>query len=229
MTVQPTPDQHRFNFSMTVASTVRPPLVVLVEDDVDFAAMAQRYLERDGFRVVTAGDAAAGQRVVEEQRPDLVILDLGLPDGSGLELLTGLRAAGRVPVIILSGRADEPDRVVGLELGADDYVAKPCSLRELASRVRAVLRRAAGAVPSRGPTFAFDGLEVDTEAMEARAGCSPLDLTPLEFALLRFLAERPRRTYSRAQLLEAVWGSAEGWQSASTVSEHVYRLRRKLE
>ncbi|MFC0431937.1 response regulator transcription factor [Kutzneria buriramensis] len=202
------------------------PVVAFVEDEADLVAMAESYLRRDGFRVVTAVDARSAATVLSEHDPDLMVLDLGLPDGNGLDLLREVRAGRHLPVIILTGWSSERERVVGLELGADDYVVKPFSLPELAARIRAVLRRSRS---SRAPAvIRHGGLAIDTDSHEVTANGHPVKLTPLEYRLLLHLAAAPRRVFTAAQLLTAAWGWASERQDPSSVVEHVYRLRRKL-
>jgi DNA-binding response OmpR family regulator len=191
------------------------PHLALIEDEPDFALMCRSYLERAGFTVTWAMDARAGKSVLHESRVDLAILDLGLPDGSGLELLRGLRSTSRLPVIVVSGRGAEADRVAGLEIGADDYLVKPFSQRELVARIQAVLRRSR---PPDEPTVIQAGsLLVDTSARQASVDGAALTLRPKEFALLETLAAAPGRVF---------WGAS--WQQSATVVEHVYRLRGKL-
>jgi DNA-binding response OmpR family regulator len=202
---------------------VRPHLA-LIEDDPDFALMCRTYLEREGFSVSWAMDARAGKAVMHDGGIDLVVLDLGLPDGSGLELLRALRSTSRLPVIVVSGRGDETDRVAGLEIGADDYLVKPFSQRELVARIGAVLRRCR---PPELPTVLDVGtLRVDTAARQASGPGVLLNLRPKEYALLEALARSPGRVFSAEQLLELIWGAS--WQQPATVVEHVYRLRGKL-
>ncbi|MCX4903023.1 response regulator transcription factor [Streptomyces sp. NBC_00878] len=200
------------------------PHLALIEDDPDFALMCRTYLEREGFTVTWAMDARAGKAVMYDGGIDLVVLDLGLPDGSGLELLRALRSTSRLPVIVVSGRGDETDRVAGLEIGADDYLVKPFSQRELVARIGAVLRRSQ---PPELPTVLDVGtLRVDTAARQARGAGVPLHLRPKEYALLEVLVRSPGRVFSAGQLLELIWGAS--WQQPATVIEHVYRLRGKL-
>ncbi|EOD70489.1 response regulator transcription factor [Amycolatopsis vancoresmycina] len=207
-----------------LATDLARPVVVFVEDEADLVAMAGAYLRRDGFRVVTASDTRSAAAALREHDADLMVLDLGLPDGNGLDLLRGVRAGRHLPVIILTGWSSERERVVGLELGADDYVVKPFSLPELAARIRAVLRRSR---PQADPVLRYGTLVIDTASHEVTADGEQLALTPLEYALLAFLAAEPRRVFTTAQLLSAGWGWASERQSPSVV-EHVYRLRRKL-
>lgn len=199
----------------------------MVDDEPRVREVVAAYLERDGYRVLEAADAAAARRHLAGPRPDLVILDVMFPGGSGLELLGEIRRASQIPVIVLTARTEEADRVLGLELGADDYVVKPFSPRELVARVRSVLRRSA---PAR--TFermAFEGLEIDRAAREVTVDGESVSLTAKEFDLLAFLAEHPRQVFSRAQLLDQVWDSSVEWQDPATVTVHVRRIRRKIE
>ncbi|HEX2297945.1 MAG TPA: response regulator transcription factor [Pseudonocardiaceae bacterium] len=202
------------------------PLIGLIDDEPDLVAMSRAYLERDGFRVLDAGDATSGLAALRREPVDLVVLDLGLPDGNGLDLLRTVRSTSQVPIIIVTGRSGETDRVVGLELGADDYLVKPFSQRELVARIRAVLRRSH---PEQPPSVIRVGaLLIDTAAREIRTAANPIALTPREYRLLAFLAASPGQTFSAEQLLEHVWDSSQQWQVPSTVAEHVYRVRRKL-
>ncbi|MHC3469988.1 response regulator transcription factor [Streptomyces sp. 7R007] len=200
------------------------PHLALIEDDPDFALMCRSYLERAGFTVTWAMDARAGKGVLYDGGVDLAVLDLGLPDGSGLELLRALRSTSRLPVIVVTGRGAEADRVAGLEIGADDYLVKPFSQRELVARIHAVLRRSR---PPDAPRVLHAGsLRVDTGARQAFADGILLTLRPKEYALLEMLAAAPGRVFSPEQLLERIWGTS--WQQPATVVEHVYRLRGKL-
>jgi DNA-binding response OmpR family regulator len=202
------------------------PVVALVDDEADLVAMAAAFLRRDGFQILVAGDARGGAALLREHPVDLLVLDLGLPDGNGLDFLRGVRAGRHLPVIILTGWTEEHERVVGLELGADDYVVKPFSLPELAARIRAVLRRtqprAAEAVHRLGR------LTIDTRSREVTADGAPIALAPLEYALLALLATAPRQVFTTGQVRTLVWGSTPGHADDSSVAEHVYRIRRKL-
>jgi two-component system response regulator ResD len=204
---------------------VHASAVLLVEDEIDLRTVTSTYLRVHGYDVLEAGDGRAARRVLTERPVDVVVLDLGLPDEDGLLLLRTVRAAGDVAVVVVTGRGAEPDRVAGLELGADDYLVKPFSQRELSARIGAVLRRRRPAAPA---LLRFGPLVIDTEAREALVLERPIALTRREYDLLVFLARNPGRSYSHEQLLSAVWDSTSEWQSSSTVSEHVYRLRRKL-
>jgi len=198
--------------------------LALIEDDPDFALMCRSYLERAGFTVTWAIDARAGKAVMHEGGIDLAVLDLGLPDGSGLDLLRALRSTSRLPVIVVTGRGEEADRVAGLEIGADDYLVKPFSQRELVARIRAVLRRSQP--PEIAEILEVGTLRVDTAARRADVGGAVLTLRPKEYALLELLARSPGRVFSSEQILEQIWGVS--WQPPATVVEHVYRLRGKL-
>ncbi|MGZ8735394.1 MAG: response regulator transcription factor [Acidimicrobiia bacterium] len=200
--------------------------VLVVDDDDAVRLLVRRALEREGLRVEEAPDAARARQSFEGGTWDLVVLDVSLPDLSGLDLLRQLRVVGDVPVIMLSGRGDEADRVAGLESGADDYVVKPFYPRELAARVRSLLRRSGAR--TRPSVLEFDELTIDTASRQALLHGTPVELTAREFDLLEFLASAPRQAFSRAQLLQRVWGSSSAWQQESTVTEHVRRIRRKL-
>jgi DNA-binding response OmpR family regulator len=205
--------------------------VLVVDDDATLAEVVERYLERDGFEVETVGNGRLALERALEDPPDLVVLDLMLPGMDGLDVCRRLRALAPVPVIMLTARGDESDRVVGLEIGADDYVSKPFSPKELVARVRAVLRRSKGplAAPAPGPTPVFNDrdLRVDVAARETRLGGAVVALTAREFELLVFLLRHPRQAFRREDLLQHVWGTRYG--DTSTVTVHVRRLREKIE
>lgn len=188
-----------------------------------------RYLERDGFTVHEVGDGDAAMAWLAEHRASLVVLDVMLPGIDGLAILKAVRESGDVPVILLTARTDEIDRIVGLELGADDYVVKPFSPRELTVRVRNLLKRVAPAAADTGGILDFGSLVLDPLAREARLDGAVVTLTPKEFDLLLLLARSPRQVFSRRQLLDLVWGSAPEYQDPATVTVHVGRLRQKLE
>ncbi len=203
----------------------------MVDDDATVAEVVGRYLERDGFAVEVALDGEAALATAIADPPDLVVLDLMLPRIDGLEVCRRLRALAPVPVIMLTARGDESDRIIGLELGADDYVAKPFSPRELVSRVRAVLRRARGPLtppPTGAPAILVDGdLRVDVLAREASIGGQHVPLTAREFELLVFFMRHPRAAFRREEVMSEVWGSRYG--DTSTVTVHVRRIREKIE
>jgi DNA-binding response OmpR family regulator len=205
------------------------PRVLIVEDDPNVSEVVARYLEREGYRVEVASDGAAGLERALADLPDLVVLDLMLPSVGGLEVCRRLREVAPVPVIMLTARGEEADRIAGLELGADDYMAKPFSPRELTARVRAVLRRANGVLTvATEPAFLRAGdLEVDVIAHEVRISGELVALTAKEFDLLAHLMRNPRRAFRREELLDDVWGFSYG--DTSTVTVHIRRLREKIE
>jgi DNA-binding response OmpR family regulator len=212
-----------------MVTTVEVIRVLVVDDDPNVAEVVTRYLEREGYEVETVGDGLVAVDRATADPPDLVVLDLMLPGIDGLEVCRRLRALAPVPVIMLTARGDETDRIIGLDLGADDYLAKPFSPRELTARVRAVLRRAQAPLPTAGlPAVLTAGaIEVDVPAREARVGGAVVPLTAREFELLTYLMRHPRRAFRREELLEAVWGWSYG--DTSTVTVHVRRLREKIE
>jgi DNA-binding response OmpR family regulator len=201
--------------------------VLVVDDESLVREVVTSYLVRDGFDVIEAEDGASALRLVEEASPDLVVLDVMLPIRDGFEVLGEIRRNHDVPVILLTARTEEADRVLGLEIGADDYVVKPFSPRELAARVRSVLRRARPAPLS--PRLEFPGLVLDGTTRDVLVDGEGVEMTPKEFDLLLFLASAPRRVYSRAQLLEQVWDSSPDYQDPSTVTVHIRRIRQKIE
>jgi two-component system OmpR family response regulator len=199
--------------------------VVVVEDEANIADLVRLYLERDGFRVRTAATGAAAIAAIEEHRPRLVLLDVGLPDVDGLELCQQIRATSSVPVIFLTARDSEVDRVVGLELGGDDYITKPFSPAELVARVKAVLRRAdGGSVPD---VTQVGRVTVDTGRREVRVDGAAIEFTTKEFDLLRYLAERPGLALSRQPVLDGVWGY-DWYGDPRTVDVHIAQVRKKL-
>lgn len=205
-----------------------PARVLVVEDDPTVAEVVARYLERDGHEVECVGDGAEALRRALADPPDLMVLDLMLPKLDGLQVCRKLRERRPVPVIMLTALGEEMDRVVGLETGADDYVTKPFSPRELALRVQSVLRRARGALVPTGTGVLRDGdLVVDVGAHEVRLGGKEITLTAREFDLLVYLLRNPRQAFSRTALLDQVWGWSFG--DSSTVTVHVRRLREKIE
>jgi DNA-binding response OmpR family regulator len=214
------------NPSVPRVPPVRARRVLVVDDDADARWLVAEALVEHGFEVSEAEDGHRAQALVEGRSPDLVILDLGLPGISGLDILRWLRTTGDVPVIVLTGRGDSSDRVVGLELGADDYVVKPFDARELVARVNAVLRRGHESEDLR---LDFGDLVIDVRSRDVMVDGCEVELTAKEFDLLMCLASTPRQVYSRAQLLDQVWGSSVDWQDSRTVDEHVYRLRAKIE
>ena len=202
--------------------------VVVVEDDPHIAQLVELYLNDAGYRVHLAGDADEALAAVRSRAPRLVVLDIGLPgEVDGLELCRRLRATSSVAIVLLTARADEIDRVVGLELGADDYLTKPFSPRELVARVRAVMRRTEGPAPDRPAVISFGNVEVDTRRREVRIDGEPVALATREFGLLQYLAEHRGTALSRRQLLDGAWGH-DWYGDERTVDVHVRQLRKKL-
>jgi DNA-binding response OmpR family regulator len=199
----------------------------VVDDEPIVRDVVVRYLARDGHKTLEAGDGEEARRLLERDAASLVILDVMLPGLDGLELCRWIRARSDLPIVMLTARGEEADRIVGLELGADDYVTKPFSPRELAARVRTVLRRSNGASPPR-ETIAFGEVELDSGSREARRAGEAVQLTAKEFELLWFLASHPRHVFSRDQLMARVWGY-EAAVDTGTVTVHVRRLREKIE
>jgi len=208
-------------------TALEPTRILVVEDDATVAEVVGRYLEREGYEVEIVGDGRVALDRATARPPDLMVLDLMLPGLDGFEVFRGLRAMAPVPVIMLTARGDEDERVAGLELGADDYVSKPFSPRELTARVKSVMRRAAEPVPARTGTLESGQLTLDLDSHEVRLGGRPVSLTALEFDLLSFLMLHPNRVFRREQLLAQVWGYTFG--DTSTVTVHVRRLREKIE
>jgi len=211
-------------------SSLPPPArsrrVLVVEDDADARWLAADALVEHGFEVSEAADGHEALEQFHSRQPDLVVLDLGLPGIGGLDILKRLRATSDVSIIVLTGRGDRSDRVVGLELGADDYVVKPFDSRELVARVNAVLRRGHG---DRNDKLDFGDLVIDLKTRDVSHNGELVELTSKEFDVLAFLARSPRQVISREQLLDQVWGSSPEWQNPSTVNEHIHRLRKKIE
>ena len=208
-----------------------PGTIVVVEDDPNIADLIDMYLRRDGHRVISVDRGEAGLEAVEREKPRLVILDVGLPGAvDGFEVCRRIRATSSVPVLMLTARDEEIDRVLGFELGADDYVTKPFSPRELAARVKAIIRRADGPPPASGATvITLAGVEVDLGRREARLvdGPTVVPLATREFDLLAYLARNRGLALSRQQLLDGVWGP--GWYGDErTVDVHVGQLRKKF-
>jgi two-component system alkaline phosphatase synthesis response regulator PhoP len=203
------------------------PTVLVVDDERQIATIARDYLSRAGFSVIVAADGAKGLDLARQQRPDLVVLDLGLPRLDGLEVARSLRRESDVPIVMLTARVDESDRLKGFEIGADDYITKPFSPRELVARVSSVLRRARYD-PERTSRFDVADLSIDTAKLRVLRAGKPIDLTATEFQLLAALARRPGRVFTRAQLLDAIRGTdVEAFERA--IDAHVKNIRRKLE
>ena len=199
--------------------------IVVVDDEPNIADLVDLYLAREGFRVLKTDTGEAGLQAVKQHRPRLVVLDVGLPDVDGLEVCKRLRATSQIPVIFLTARDSEVDRVLGLELGGDDYLTKPFSPAELVARVKAVLRRVDGG-PAPEVTQAGD-VAIDAGRREVRVAGEPVEFTTKEFDLLRYLAERPGLALSRQQILDGVWGY-DWYGDARTVDVHIAQVRKKL-
>jgi two-component system phosphate regulon response regulator PhoB/two-component system alkaline phosphatase synthesis response regulator PhoP len=204
-------------------------LIAVIEDEPDLAALVSAHLRKEGFRVETFGDAERFFRSLTKKIPDLVLLDLMLPDMSGLDVCKALKRSDEwraIPVIMVTAKAEETDKILGLELGADDYVTKPFSLKELAARIKAVLRRAEPA-PLPSVLEIGSGLVLDAERFEVRRDGTPLDLTSTEFKILRLLASKKGRVFSREQILDELWGN-DKIVLDRTVDVHIKNLREKL-
>jgi two-component system, OmpR family, phosphate regulon response regulator PhoB len=238
-------DQRLVNFPTTnplttlarVQTALEGRKVLVVDDDDGVRTAVTWALEADGFEVLAVENGLAAIDVIESSTLSLVVLDLSLPGLGGLDILNRVRTTEvrehhwRLPIIVLSGRDSEMDRIVGLDLGADDYLVKPFSPGELAARARSLLRRSAQ--PASGSTSPFkpvgSGVEIDRESRNVWVDGVPVELAAKEFDLLAYLAANPKRAYRRTELLAAVWSSESGWQNEATVTEHVYRLRAKIE
>lgn len=203
--------------------------VLVVDDEPTVREVVAGYLRRDGHEVSEADDGPTALELLDGEKFDLVVLDMMLPGVNGLDILRHIRGKGDMPVIMLTARAEESDRVAGLELGADDYVVKPFSPRELAARVNGVLRRATPKASPAGDLLEFDGLTIDNRAREVRLSGELVEMTPKEFEVLAHLAASPRQVFSRADLLRDVWQSSPDWQDPATVTVHVRRIRNKIE
>ncbi|MDP2931661.1 MAG: response regulator transcription factor [Chloroflexota bacterium] len=201
--------------------------ILVVDDEKKIVAIVRAYLEREGYQVMTAYEGKSALELARRQSPDLIILDLMLPEISGWDVCRTLRKGSDVPIIMLTARDETTDKIVGLELGADDYVTKPFDPKELVSRVKAVLRRSEGRTAPGGRLKVAD-LTIDLDRRLVRRGDKDIQLTSLEFDLLRVLAENPGRVYSRLQLLDRVQGDAyEGYER--TIDSHIKNLRKKIE
>ncbi len=229
--------QYGYRLSVEVSRHDNPLRVLVVDDDEGVRTGVRWALEADGFSVETVSDGVSAIEEIESSPPSLVVLDLSLPGIGGLDILRRVRereqrsGAFRLPIIVLSGRDGETDRIVGLDLGADDYLVKPFSPGELAARARSVLRRCGDYAGGRVGRFVPQGVgvEVDAESREVWVDGEPVALAAKEFELLAYFVDHPRRACTRDELLAAVWSSGEGWQTPATVTEHVYRLRQKVE
>jgi len=205
--------------------------ILIIEDERAVARGLQYALEREGFEVLLADTARQGIEMARQQAPDLIILDIRLPDGNGFDVCRELRRTLRQPILMLTACDEEVDRVLGLELGADDYVTKPFSLRELIARIRALLRRAYGELsrPGPGERIVFGHVALDLEAHRAYKDGKDVGLTATEFKLLAHMAGRPGRIFTRQELLQAVWGYPDYYGDERTVDVHIRHLREKLE
>jgi DNA-binding response OmpR family regulator len=202
--------------------------ILVVDDEPRIVQIVRDYLQHGGFAVLVASDGPSALRTALTGRPDLIVLDLGLPGQDGLDVARALRRDGDVPIIMLTARSDETDKLVGLELGADDYITKPFSPKELVARIRTVLRRAEGMKEPAEVIRVGNDVELDVPRMEARFGTQRVELTKTEFQLLATMARQPGRVFTRAQLLESVRGVAfESYERA--IDAHIKNLRRKIE
>jgi len=221
-----------YDGTMTQATPATAPSlrksVLVVDDEAMVREVVCAYLEREGFSTYEAIDGEEALRLVAEREPDLIVLDVMLPKLDGFSVIAELRKRTHVPVILLTARAEEVDRVLGLELGADDYVVKPFSPRELAARVRSVLRRSS-APDHQTTALDFEGIAINGATRDVVVDGHNVDMPPMEFDLLMYLASSPRQVFSRSQILDHVWGSSSEWQDPSTVTVHIRRLRQKIE
>ena len=202
--------------------------VVVVEDDINIAELLRLYLEKDGFAVTVAHDGVEGLRAAEEQKPDLVMLDIMLPGMDGWQVCKRLRQTSNVPIIMLTAKGETEDKVQGLEMGADDYIVKPFEVKELLGRIHAVLRRTGEETPQQGKKLTFDKLVINLDSYELIVDGKKIDTPPKEMELLYHLAATPNRVYTRNQLLDEVWGF-DYFGDSRTVDVHIKRLREKLE
>jgi DNA-binding response OmpR family regulator len=206
--------------------------ILVVDDDPEITKLLEKYLSNEGYDVSIASNGAGALSAASAAEPDLVILDIVLGNEDGREVLRELRLISDVPTIFLTGRGLESERIAGLKLGADDYMVKPFSLGEMSARIESILRRS-GANSSQhsieAPNIVYGALQINENTHEVRLAGELIELTSKEFALLNFMASTPRQVYSRAQLLEHVWASSSEWQNEATVTEHIRRLRSKIE
>ncbi len=201
--------------------------ILVVDDELDIVKVVRAYLERGGFRVITASDGQQALAAFRHEKPDLIVLDLNLPRMDGLDVCRAIRRESDTPIIMLTARVEEADKLIGLEIGADDYIVKPFSPREVVARVRTVLRRSSGAAADQPASISIGDLVIDPVKHEVQLAGRSIDLTPMEFTLLQTLAARPGRAFSRMHLLEAAQGeSYEGYERSIDV--HIKNLRQKL-
>jgi two-component system, OmpR family, phosphate regulon response regulator PhoB len=206
--------------------------ILVVEDDTEIIKMLGKFLASEGYEVLVAEDGTGALTTTSAEEPDLVLLDIVLGTEDGRDVLRELRLISDVPVIFLTGRGLESERIAGLKLGADDYIVKPFSLGEVAARIESVLRRAGVNLARHqieGSTMRFGELQINESTHEVKLDGRLVELTSKEFALLSFLASSPRQVYSRQQLLQHVWSSSSEWQNEATVTEHIRRVRAKIE
>jgi DNA-binding response OmpR family regulator len=204
--------------------------ILLVEDDAEMVSLLRRFLPEEGYELRVVADMTSTLRAVSEFEPSLILLDIVLGNEDGRDILREVREISDVPAIFLTGRGLESDRIAGLKMGADDYIVKPFSLGELSARIESVLRRAGASQHSiDAPNLKFGPLEINEQTHEVRLDGALLELTAKEFSLLAFLAASPRQVFSREQLLQHVWASSPEWQNEATVTEHIRRLRLKIE
>jgi len=202
--------------------------ILVVDDEEKLREMVRNYLTNEGFIVIEAADGAKAVELHQKERPDLVVLDWMMPGTNGLDVCKSIRQLGNTPVIMLTAKTEEVDKLLGLELGADDYITKPFSLRELVARIKAVLRRTLAGAPARDEIIKIKEMVVDLDGREVKVKNKKIDLTPTEFKILSVLAGNPGRVYSRLQLLDAAFGYAyEGYERS--IDTHVSNLRKKIE
>lgn len=213
---------------------IKPPTILVVDDETTVREVVRRYLEREGFRVIEADNGPLALHMLHQEKPDLIVLDIMLPGLDGFTIARSLREpsrrseSGNIPMVMLTARTDEADRITGFEFGADDYVVKPFSPRELVMRIKAVLRRSAPDTDAQEKPLVFDDLRLDPASRTVTRGDVGITLTAKEYDLLWFLARHPRQVFTRAQLLDQVWGY-EFYGDESTVTVHIRRLREKVE
>jgi two-component system, OmpR family, phosphate regulon response regulator PhoB len=206
--------------------------ILVVDDDPEITKLLEKFLSNEGYQVTVASNGASALASASATEPELVLLDIVIGVEDGREVLRDLRLISDVPVIFLTGRGLETERIAGLKLGADDYIVKPFSLGEVSARIETVLRRSGVNTAQHlieAPDISFGELQINENTHEVRIAGSLLDLTSKEFALLSFIASTPRQVYTRSQLLEHVWASSSEWQNEATVTEHIRRLRAKIE
>jgi DNA-binding response OmpR family regulator len=206
--------------------------ILVVDDDPEITKLLEKFLSNEGYQVTVASNGTAALAAASASEPELVLLDIVIGVEDGREVLRDLRLISDVPVIFLTGRGLETERIAGLKLGADDYIVKPFSLGEVSARIETVLRRSGVNTAQHlieAPDISFGDLQINENTHEVRIAGTLLDLTSKEFALLSFIASTPRQVYTRSQLLEHVWASSSEWQNEATVTEHIRRLRAKIE